>query len=72
MHLRLFSMMVEAVLRGVGGASGGQGSSQPRPKARRAARRRSCRWARGLLGVRQAAPNAVVLAETGKAPLWRR
>ena len=27
---------------------------------------------RGLLGVRQAAPNALIPAETGETPLWQR
>ena len=75
-HLRLFSMMVDSVLSHGAEVWGVQlvarAAASPEGAAGSAAERLQMGFLRGLLGVRQAAPNAVVLAETGEAPLWRR
>ena len=75
-QLRLFGVMVDTVLSygaevwGVQLATKAACSSAG--NAGSAAEKLQLSYLRHLLGVRQGTPNAVVLAETGEAPLWQR
>ena len=75
-QLRLFSIMVDSVLSygaeiwGVQLAAKAATSSSCNTNS--AAEQLQLGYLRQLLGVRQSTPNAVVLAETGEAPLWQR